>query len=390
MALYSNSISGSLGWRSVKDYGAKGNGVADDTSAIQAALNAKGNIWLPPGTYMVTAPLLFKQDTYLHGAGYGPAPNSIIYINYTGAAYPLQFDGANVATWIYNCMVEDVYIDASGWTGGGRATHLINLTAAYSSRLCRVTVDGMDAAKSVIRVSKCNHIELNTFRATIPMVTGIDVTSADGYINSLLLQSCDIELAATGVKFTGSTNPITCTMISPYFEACSSNYIDWNSSHSQSNLTVLGGHIDAMTGSTGVKIRQSNCSLLGLSVIGSSTYGVDLAGASSHNGIHIIGGIYVGGVNDPSNYATTNNTTKVNVGGGDVRGSATGTGANMATTGVAVAFDYGMEDSTYFVNITGNANETFWVKSGSKTAAGFTINSSNATSTATIDWVIRN
>jgi hypothetical protein len=40
----------------VKDFGAVGNGVTDDTAAIQAALNAGGNksVYIPQGTYLVT------------------------------------------------------------------------------------------------------------------------------------------------------------------------------------------------------------------------------------------------------------------------------------------------------------------------------------------------
>ena len=36
---------------SVKDFGALGNGVADDTAAIQAAINASNNVFIPPGNY---------------------------------------------------------------------------------------------------------------------------------------------------------------------------------------------------------------------------------------------------------------------------------------------------------------------------------------------------
>lgn len=49
---------------SVKDFGAVGDGVTDDTAAIQAALNEAGNIYIPEGTYIV-APLDVLDDTTL-------------------------------------------------------------------------------------------------------------------------------------------------------------------------------------------------------------------------------------------------------------------------------------------------------------------------------------
>jgi hypothetical protein len=42
---------------SVQDFGAVGDGVADDTDAIQNALDASDYVYLPPGTYLVSSPL---------------------------------------------------------------------------------------------------------------------------------------------------------------------------------------------------------------------------------------------------------------------------------------------------------------------------------------------
>lgn len=52
----------------VKDYGAKGDGITDDTQAIQAALNKAGNIYIPEGTYIISE-LVVKSNTHLFGAG---------------------------------------------------------------------------------------------------------------------------------------------------------------------------------------------------------------------------------------------------------------------------------------------------------------------------------
>ncbi len=57
---------------SVKDFGATGDGVADDTAEIQAALTAASgtsNVYLPAGTYMVSATIFIPSNTYFFGDG---------------------------------------------------------------------------------------------------------------------------------------------------------------------------------------------------------------------------------------------------------------------------------------------------------------------------------
>ncbi len=57
---------------SVKDFGAVGNGSANDTSAIQNALNAAAgscNVYLPSGTYIVHDTILIPSNTYFFGVG---------------------------------------------------------------------------------------------------------------------------------------------------------------------------------------------------------------------------------------------------------------------------------------------------------------------------------
>jgi hypothetical protein len=71
----------------VQDYGAKGDGVTDDTAAIQAAINAGeasvvnarqgGIVFLPAGRFRTTAPLRIKQDgIMLVGSGMGKGNDS--------------------------------------------------------------------------------------------------------------------------------------------------------------------------------------------------------------------------------------------------------------------------------------------------------------------------
>src|SRR5215831_5328851 len=43
--------------KNVKDFGARGDGVTDDTAAIQAAVNTTGRVIFPAGSYVVTQPI---------------------------------------------------------------------------------------------------------------------------------------------------------------------------------------------------------------------------------------------------------------------------------------------------------------------------------------------
>ncbi len=54
---------------SIKDFGAVGDGTTDDTLAIQQALAAHYNVFVPEGTYLITAPLTLKFGQAFFGAG---------------------------------------------------------------------------------------------------------------------------------------------------------------------------------------------------------------------------------------------------------------------------------------------------------------------------------
>jgi hypothetical protein len=57
---------------SVKDFGAVGNGIADDSLAIQAtidALTVGGRVYFPPGTYRISVSIVVPSNVHLFGAG---------------------------------------------------------------------------------------------------------------------------------------------------------------------------------------------------------------------------------------------------------------------------------------------------------------------------------
>lgn len=89
---------------SVKDFGAVGDGVTDDTAAIQAALNVGQSVYIPPGTYLFST-LTVYGNTRLFGAS---TRTAILKHTGAGVAVTCSFTAAD------NPDGRGVYID-TGW-----------------------------------------------------------------------------------------------------------------------------------------------------------------------------------------------------------------------------------------------------------------------------------
>lgn len=69
---------------SVKKYGAIGNGINDDTAAIQNALNACKNVLVPSGVYVLTAPITINANNHIKcedGAVFLNCHNGAFFVN---------------------------------------------------------------------------------------------------------------------------------------------------------------------------------------------------------------------------------------------------------------------------------------------------------------------
>jgi hypothetical protein len=104
----------------VKDFGAVGDGVADDTVAIQAAINSIGSkgglVYFPAGTYLVSSTITISKDkTYLQGQG----NNSIITRN-TDYGNTFVFTG-NTTTGLnlFDVGISDIKITSTALTTSG-------------------------------------------------------------------------------------------------------------------------------------------------------------------------------------------------------------------------------------------------------------------------------
>jgi hypothetical protein len=116
------TLKGPRPWVDVRAFGAKGDGVTDDTAAIQAALDAVptggAEVVIPPGTYLVSNKLKIKSGTWLHGSG----PSSIIKATATfpsdtdlplGFQNPVMLRNSDYVLGNVDIVVSDLAIDAT-------------------------------------------------------------------------------------------------------------------------------------------------------------------------------------------------------------------------------------------------------------------------------------
>jgi len=111
----------------VRSLGAVGDGVADDTVAIQAAFNSGAKqVVFPPGTYLCTAGLTVPNWLHIVGQGYAPT-----IATGTGAVV-LRFTGTsgNFLTCGFNPTIENIVFWNTGGTYNDTTDTLSGTTAA--------------------------------------------------------------------------------------------------------------------------------------------------------------------------------------------------------------------------------------------------------------------
>jgi hypothetical protein len=115
---------------SVQDFGAVGNGVANDTAAINLALAASTNVVIPRGTYAVNATLTIPANTTLVIQGtikpFANPASTIPFITITGSNSNVIFEGGKIdgLSTTYSNFQTGIY------ASGGATTRLSNINVS--------------------------------------------------------------------------------------------------------------------------------------------------------------------------------------------------------------------------------------------------------------------
>lgn len=164
-------------FRSVKDYGAKGDGINDDTKALDSAIATGANLFFPPGTYLLKKSLSLKDNQKLMGAGW----SSVISVMLDNVI-------AIQATGKTNLGVYQLKIDGNG----NKLTEGIRLTNCRYSAISDVWITNMGAVNTADIKSDNTHGGV-----------GILLSSEGGECAWITVERCRIDHIVSGGYFKG-------------------------------------------------------------------------------------------------------------------------------------------------------------------------------------------
>lgn len=122
-----------LDFISVKDFGATGDGVTDDTDAIQAALDVGGAIFIPDGTYIITSLTIDNANTHLYGSS-----NAIIECNVAVGNYAIRVAADNVyleGFILKGAITNNTYVNSNIGIYSNKTDYGPPVVPAYTYRL---------------------------------------------------------------------------------------------------------------------------------------------------------------------------------------------------------------------------------------------------------------
>lgn len=339
---------------SVKRYGAIGNGITDDTGAIQAAINANGGrVYFPPGTYLYST---LTGNLQLQGAGKfkttlkcsTTTDHSIVLTGNGCSIRDIGFDASSTRTSgaFISCGVTrytsllDLHftkyfigIDADGVSGvdiarisalngtpsstasGGAIIQLGNTTYTGPVNLEDIVADVDVPANQPSAGIRIKYVDVLSAKGILIIHHGIplDITPAAGQTASLLAfsDSCFDTSNNIGVRIfpAATANVYRCS-----FTGCT-----------MSANTADGIQINGINGNV-QGVEFSACNIVGNGAIGSNIVGTNV------DGVDFIGCIFSG--NTGNGIQGTSSAKNVHIIGG-ISGAGGGAGGN-GSSGIAV------------------------------------------------------
>ena len=221
---------------SVKDFGAVGDGVTDDTAAIQAAIDVSDGVYFPSGTYRINSKISFSKSISIVGSDKNSA---IIHSYVDDYAIEITYVAGN-STLLENLSIE---YKGSGSNGAGvyyfgpttntfanlifrdfpqQAFHFVQAVQARMSNCTIINCGiGVDVDGGVTNGVTLAMNELYISGGTTGIVFTNNPTSA------IHLENCIFESLTTGISAPGGAGGLC---VNCWFESCTNGIVMLNGS----------------------------------------------------------------------------------------------------------------------------------------------------------------
>lgn len=164
---------------SVTDFGAVGDGVTDDTAAIQTAVNSVFAVFFPAGTYKVTSPITLRSNNYLYGEG---AVSVVLYTGTATSKGAFYADSLSDTTYVENLTIRDLKVLGQvASLGFSEFIHLISLHGVRNCLIDNCVIEGFRGDGICIGSGMNDNPAPNNFTER----HNVDVTVTNCYIDGV-------------------------------------------------------------------------------------------------------------------------------------------------------------------------------------------------------------
>lgn len=179
----------------VRDYGAKGDGLTDDTASIQAAIDAavskkSGVVWIPRGNYLISNTLMVatdnNQNVSLIGSGWGSTILTRASSFTSGPMISVGYAGFN--------LIKNMRLENGGKVFFANTGFGIEITTRC---ICENVVvmngyGGFDVNSSMVTLKSCHYYDEYTYSADYDAVAGLRV-GVTTHVSAFVADGCFFE-----------------------------------------------------------------------------------------------------------------------------------------------------------------------------------------------------